>query len=439
MSTTDPTIRSRPSVARALLLALTLLLTGNVFAQHGHGHDHDHDDIEFPEPTNFVEAAEQALEIAGHLRADLESRSFDHLHDDSIVLARVARMLGRLALVGDSGVARPHVREINIAGRELAMIADRLHDAADSRNETACRRHLEAMTDHLAVIETNLKRVTDRTYTATMTLARSPVPAGQDVALQIAIRDDRDRPITSFDVVHEQRLHLIVVSDDLDWFAHHHPSLDDQGHFELTMQFPAGGRYRLFHDFKPAGMPAAIAKADLTVEGERRERRTLEPNVERPQRLGEYEVESHGHRTIHAGREGALWFIVRHRGEPVEHFQPYLGERGHLVAISRDLAHYVHAHPAGHDHDHDHQHHDHGHDQHDHGHHAGALGFHVKFPEPGLYRMWVEFKHHDKVHVAAFTVNVEPASAHDSDDMDDMHDEHDDHEQTHGDDHGHRH
>jgi hypothetical protein len=442
MQTHNTSAKPRPLVALALLMALALLFTNTTFAQHGH--DHDHDDIEFPEPTNFVEAAAQTLEIVSHLRVDLENGDFDHIHDDSIILARVASMLGRFALSADSGVARPHVREINIAGRELALIADRLHDAADVKNEAACRQHLDAMREHLAVIEMNLKRVTDRTYTAIITSAEPPIQAGREVTLQIEIKDDRDQHITSFDVVHEKRLHLIAVSDDLGWFTHHHPTLNDNGRFDLTMQFPAGGTYRLFHGFKPTGMPTAIAKADVTVEGERRERMMLKPNVDQPQQVGEYEVEPHGIGPIHAGRETALWFIVKRNGDPIENLQPHFGERGHLVVISRDLEHFIHAHAAGHRHDddhhidhhhghaddHGHQHQNHGHDDHDHDHHAGALGFHVKLPEPGLYRMWVQFKHDDEVHVAAFTVNVEPKPAHDA---------HDSHGHSHGEGHDHRH
>lgn len=433
----NPPVKPRPSVALALLIAFTVLFTNSAtFSQQDHGHDHDHDDIEFPEPTNFVEAAAQALEIVGHLRADLENGDFDHIHDDSIILARVARMLGRFALDADSGVARPHVREINIAGRELALISDRLHDAADVKNEAACRQHLDAMNEHLRVIEANLKRVTDRAYVAIIAPATLPIQAGHEVAIRIKIKDDRDERVTSFDVVHEKQLHLIVVAEDLGWFAHQHPTLRDDGSFDLNMQFPAGGTYRLFHVFKPKGMSEAVAAANVNVEGERRARFTLEPNIDQSQRIGEYEVEPHGIETIHAGRGTSLWFIIKRDGEPAAHLQPYLGERGHLVAISRDFERYVHAHAIGddqHDHDHGHHHghaHEHDHDHEDHDIRAGAIGFHVKFPEPGLYRMWIAFKHNNQVHQAAFTVMVDPAAT----DNDHDHDHH-----NHGGDHGHPH
>src|SRR5438309_5892926 len=49
------------------------------------------------------------------------------------------------------------------------------------------------------------------------------VKAGQPTRLSLMIHDAGGAMLKDFDVVHEKRIHLIVVSDGLDQFAHIHP------------------------------------------------------------------------------------------------------------------------------------------------------------------------------------------------------------------------
>jgi hypothetical protein len=89
-----------------------------------------------------------------------------------------------------------------------------------------------------------------------------------------------------------------------------------------------------------------------------------------------------------AGQETALAFNVTRGGRPVT-LQPYLGARGHLVALrSTDLA-YLHVHPTGAT-----------------GASAGDVRFATEFPTTGRYRLFLQFKHDGRVRTAAFTANV---------------------------------
>ena len=93
---------------------------------------------------------------------------------------------------------------------------------------------------------------------------------------------------------------------------------------------------------------------------------------------------------LHAGREAALRFTVSRGGRPVREIQPYLGARGHLVALRQgDLA-YLHAHPEEHE------------DA------AGAIPFAADFLSAGAYRLFLQFKIDGVVHTAGFTVEVAP-------------------------------
>src|SRR5829696_8378139 len=65
------------------------------------------------------------------------------------------------------------------------------------------------------------------------------------------------------------------------------------------------------------------------------------------------------------------------------HAEPYLGARGHLVALREgDLA-YLHVHPSG-----------------------NSVAFATGFPTAGRYRLYLQFKHDGRVHTAAFTCEV---------------------------------
>ncbi len=81
---------------------------------------------------------------------------------------------------------------------------------------------------------------------------------------------------------------------------------------------------------------------------------------------------------------GRLSFTVSRNGAPVTDLQPYLGARGHLVMLRvGDLA-YEHVHPLAQD----------------------ALAFDTGHAGPGTYRLFLQFRHDDAVHTAAFTHEV---------------------------------
>jgi len=55
------------------------------------------------------------------------------------------------------------------------------------------------------------------------------VKAGQPTKLSLMIHDAGGARLKDFEVVHEKRIHLIVVRDGLDQFAHIHPDIDSAG------------------------------------------------------------------------------------------------------------------------------------------------------------------------------------------------------------------
>src|SRR5262249_43738529 len=54
----------------------------------------------------------------------------------------------------------------------------------------------------------------------------------QKASLDFVVRDPwKNRPVTNFQVVHERLFHMFVVSQDLQFFVHDHPHLEEGGNF----------------------------------------------------------------------------------------------------------------------------------------------------------------------------------------------------------------
>ena len=77
--------------------------------------------------------------------------------------------------------------------------------------------------------------------------------AGSPAELTLQIPGDDGKPIRQFDVMHEKLVHLIVVRDGLDEFAHLHPEVDSAGNLTDEYEFPKSGIYRIWGQFQHNG------------------------------------------------------------------------------------------------------------------------------------------------------------------------------------------
>ena len=214
-------------------------------------------------------------------------------------------------------------------------------------------------------------------------------PPGRPVPFRFTVIAPDGNPETVYVRTHTKELHLIVVRRDLSSFQHVHPVRAADGSWSVPLDLPAGGSYRVFADFRPAGLDrTAHPRRRPSVPGDVRATGTArrEPHTT----TGEYDVTLAG--TPVAGRESDFVLSVSRDGAPVTALQPYLGAYGHLVALrAGDLA-FLHTHPAGHV-------------------EPGAAGgpdiaFGTTFPTAGSYRLFLDFQVDDVVRTAAFTVEV---------------------------------
>jgi hypothetical protein len=227
---------------------------------------------------------------------------------------------------------------------------------------------------------------------------RRTFAAGERAPLRFRVTDPRGRPVTdAFEPAHERELHLIVVRRDTAHFQHVHPRKGADGTWSIDLTLPAAGVYRAYADFTVAGTQRTLA-TDLVVPGDFRPEPLPAPAA--VDRAGDLAVAltTPGPR---AGRETELSFAVTRGGAPFAGLEPYLGAKGHLVALrDGDLA-YLHVHPVEGGGGHAHADGSTAAEE-----HPGEVRFAATFPTPGRYRLFLQVKAGGAVRTVAHTVAV---------------------------------
>ena len=216
--------------------------------------------------------------------------------------------------------------------------------------------------------------------------------AGETAPLTFRITDERGRVVRDeYELEHDKELHLIVVRRDTAIFKHVHPRRRRDGSWSVDLNLREPGAYRAYADFKIGGKQRTVA-TDLFVPGNFEPKRLPAPDPvdqavdDAGRSVGDLDVrlDAPG---VRAGRETPLSFAVTRRGRPFERLQPYLGTKGHLVALREgDLA-YLHVHPKE-----DAK--------------KNEVPFMATFPTAGRYRLFLQFKAGGEVRTVDYTLEV---------------------------------
>lgn len=215
----------------------------------------------------------------------------------------------------------------------------------------------------------------------------------QPVNLVINVQDTVGKSIDKFDTFQEKLMHLIIVRDDLATYDHIHPTYKGNGRFEVSANFASPGNYSLFSDYKPSGQQETVSLMQVKIPGSIPLPKNLE-KFEKIKVLSNTKVNLNvAAKDIQAGKEVTLNFDIKDaaNNQAVKDLQPYLGERGHLVILKSSspltVSDYIHAHAVKNSAD-------------------GQIEFITSFPQPGTYKLWMQFQRNGKVDTADFWVNV---------------------------------
>ncbi|AYA36995.1 hypothetical protein D3Y59_07960 [Hymenobacter oligotrophus] len=217
--------------------------------------------------------------------------------------------------------------------------------------------------------------------------------AGQPATLSFQPQAAADPKATvPLAVVHEKKMHLIVVSKDLAEFYHEHPNLQASGRYEVPFTFKTGGEYVLFQDYQPVGKAHQLSRQVVTVAGAPKKPVQFAQDQLRWTNDG-YTAALSFDKRVQAGQPLVVAANLSRQGQPITDLANYLGAKGHMVIIGADTEQYLHVHPQ-------------------HGNGSGPkVSFQTTFDKPGLYRVFLQFNHAGKVRTADFTVNVAPATS----------------------------
>ena len=212
--------------------------------------------------------------------------------------------------------------------------------------------------------------------------------------IKILIQDEKGRNVEHFDIFQEKLMHLIMVSDNFEFFRHLHPYYKGNGVFLTEAMLPDAGAYTLFCDYKPANSAEQLSVLKLRLKGTKKS--PVVPDTKKNEKIIE-DVKvgiSFSPKRVKANEETIIVFNLKQvsDGSPVKELQPFLGEKGHLVVIRKSevLAanDYIHAHAMKEG-------------------KMSEIKFMTKFPRAGIYKLWCQFNHKNKVSTADFWINIE--------------------------------
>lgn len=220
----------------------------------------------------------------------------------------------------------------------------------------------------------------------TVTSEPEAIQAGQQVVVTLRLTDAYGAPVSDFEIVHEKKLHLIIIREGLDKFTHTHPEPGPDGTMVTSMSFPEGGTYYFYADFTPRDGKGVTLMAELRVEGDVSPAPSLDPYV--PGRVQTDELLADVGIEAGQGMHRVSFALMDLSEAPVTDLEPYLGAMGHFVVVSADGRKYVHSHPSN-------------------GGESNEVVFDVHFPGPGIYKGWGEFQRGGTVMVVPVVMQID--------------------------------
>jgi hypothetical protein len=228
--------------------------------------------------------------------------------------------------------------------------------------------------------------------------------------------------VRDFEVVHTKLFHLFVISQDLEYFAHLHPTLREDGTWTIQTSVPKSGYYQVLCDFMPKGGSGQFLSAPLVTAGFSGDLATDGAQLV-PDTLLRKSVDGITANIAldpphpASGQYVHLNFTLTDTvtGRPVTDLQTYLGQFSHMLLMSEDMTCYVHSHPVnliveqedaaepeyiiapdadldairG----------------------GPAVTFDALMPKAGRFRAWAQFQRNNRVSTLAFTFAVTQGSA----------------------------
>jgi plastocyanin len=187
--------------------------------------------------------------------------------------------------------------------------------------------------------------------------------------------------------------HMVVVSNDLRFFDLVEASYKNSQKIEVKPKFPAPGEYTVFSDYNPSGEKSQVSVDKVSIPGEVPFPTELE-SFSKTKTFSDTKIDLNlSEPNIKAAKKVTLKFDLKQasNNKPIKDLKPYLGQKANLVVIksSSSLAEsdYIDTEnikktP------------------------NNQVHFTTQFPQPGTYKLWLQFNRNGKIKTADFWVTV---------------------------------
>jgi hypothetical protein len=220
-------------------------------------------------------------------------------------------------------------------------------------------------------------------YHLDLTVAPKPAKPGERVRLTFEVFDPwKDHRVEKFSVVHEKLFHAFIISRDLRFFVHDHPTWEN-GAFHYDITFPKPGMYRVLGDFYPEAAAPQLITETIFVAG---------ADTPAAHLTRDYSTKTAQNLSVEFSTNppepvAGAFAQIRLSVTPGDGLEKYLGAWGHMLAASDDLIDLTHTHPFIAD-------------------GSAQMQFSLVFPRPRVYRVWVQCQRLGVVNTAYFDVAV---------------------------------
>jgi hypothetical protein len=193
--------------------------------------------------------------------------------------------------------------------------------------------------------------------------------------------------VRRFATIHESAMHLFVVGEGLEFFAHERPVQQPDGVFMVDLTLPRRGPYMAIVEFQPEGGVVQMGHQAFTTGAAFG--RIAHPPIDTTAKIVNGMRISLDASAVKSGQAQPITLRVEdaETGAPITDLEPYLDAGAHLIAVSPDLTEAVHDHPqpAG---------------------RGPAVTFHPLLPRAGVFKIWVQFQRSGRVTTISFTVSA---------------------------------
>jgi hypothetical protein len=191
-----------------------------------------------------------------------------------------------------------------------------------------------------------------------------------------------------------QKMHLVMVDQDLEMMFHFFPLADAAGNFSQEVVFPLESRYLLYFYFQPMGSAPVVKIVPLDVGKVVNKFGTVRMYLDNEKLTDDGQVVrfTSEPEEVKEKTEIMFSFIIAElkSGKPVQNLLPYAGGGAQLVAINAAKDTYIQK-----------QSEEQGAET-----YGPGLHFKVIFPKKGIYKLWLEYQTKKVMHTVSFMLQV---------------------------------